>query len=292
MAGASFENTFDAAGSYDYFCMVHPWMVGNVQVNGNSQITSLGTNSIEVIENRLVTLGNGETYDSSTYLWEQIDGEHVTLSSYNVAEPQFVAPEVANGQIKVLTFTYAITNLLGTSNSETVVVVNPVNHNPMVDAGKDQDIFKTVNEITLVSSAWDPDGDSLTYNWTQVSGQSLKLSNTHEQQITILSNKIDYSQNNPLTFKIIVNDGFGGSVSDTVSVHPIPAKSNTHRISSQPPTVLSGTQDQSIFILLGIIVIIIVVIVIIVVVIIMNRRKISRVPGGAQKRMIRKYGSN
>jgi plastocyanin len=33
MAGASFENTFDAAGSYDYFCMVHPWMVGNVQVN-------------------------------------------------------------------------------------------------------------------------------------------------------------------------------------------------------------------------------------------------------------------
>ena len=33
MAGASFENTFDDAGSYDYFCMVHPWMVGNVQVN-------------------------------------------------------------------------------------------------------------------------------------------------------------------------------------------------------------------------------------------------------------------
>ena len=33
MAGVSFENTFDAAGSYDYFCMVHPWMVGNVQVN-------------------------------------------------------------------------------------------------------------------------------------------------------------------------------------------------------------------------------------------------------------------
>jgi plastocyanin len=33
MGGASFEHTFDAAGSYDYFCMVHPWMVGNVKVN-------------------------------------------------------------------------------------------------------------------------------------------------------------------------------------------------------------------------------------------------------------------
>src|SRR3989338_4229613 len=33
MGGASFENKFDEAGSYDYFCMVHPWMVGNIQVN-------------------------------------------------------------------------------------------------------------------------------------------------------------------------------------------------------------------------------------------------------------------
>ena len=33
MGGASFAYTFDEAGSYDYFCMVHPWMVGNVQVN-------------------------------------------------------------------------------------------------------------------------------------------------------------------------------------------------------------------------------------------------------------------
>ncbi len=33
MGGASFENTFDEVGSYDYFCMVHPWMVGNIQVN-------------------------------------------------------------------------------------------------------------------------------------------------------------------------------------------------------------------------------------------------------------------
>ena len=33
IAGATFEVTFDDSGSYDYFCMVHPWMQGNVQVN-------------------------------------------------------------------------------------------------------------------------------------------------------------------------------------------------------------------------------------------------------------------
>jgi len=32
MAGATFSHTFDAAGEYPYFCMVHPWMVGKVIV--------------------------------------------------------------------------------------------------------------------------------------------------------------------------------------------------------------------------------------------------------------------
>jgi len=33
MGGASFEVTFDDAGSIDYFCMVHPWMTGTVNVS-------------------------------------------------------------------------------------------------------------------------------------------------------------------------------------------------------------------------------------------------------------------
>ena len=33
MGGATFDVTFDESGSYDYFCMVHPWMKGTVQVN-------------------------------------------------------------------------------------------------------------------------------------------------------------------------------------------------------------------------------------------------------------------
>jgi len=33
MAGGSFSHTFDAAGSFDYFCMVHPWMEGTIVVN-------------------------------------------------------------------------------------------------------------------------------------------------------------------------------------------------------------------------------------------------------------------
>ncbi len=33
MADATFSVTFDEAGEYPYFCMVHPWMTGTVSVN-------------------------------------------------------------------------------------------------------------------------------------------------------------------------------------------------------------------------------------------------------------------
>lgn len=32
MSGGTFEFTFEEAGTYDYFCMVHPWMTGIVHV--------------------------------------------------------------------------------------------------------------------------------------------------------------------------------------------------------------------------------------------------------------------
>jgi len=32
MAGTTFENKFDTTGSFEYFCMVHPWMTGSITV--------------------------------------------------------------------------------------------------------------------------------------------------------------------------------------------------------------------------------------------------------------------
>ncbi|MCH7941203.1 MAG: hypothetical protein IH842_04500 [Thaumarchaeota archaeon] len=33
MAGTTFSHTFEEAGTYEYFCMVHPWMRGIIQVS-------------------------------------------------------------------------------------------------------------------------------------------------------------------------------------------------------------------------------------------------------------------
>ena len=38
MAGSSFSHVFAEAGSYDYFCMVHPWMQGMVMVSAEEMV--------------------------------------------------------------------------------------------------------------------------------------------------------------------------------------------------------------------------------------------------------------
>ena len=45
MAGTSFSHTFDTLGEYNYFCVVHPWMVGQVfvTVGGDDVTADLGT---------------------------------------------------------------------------------------------------------------------------------------------------------------------------------------------------------------------------------------------------------
>jgi len=47
MAGNTFANTFDEAGTYPYFCMVHPWMTGEIVVK---EINDMIVNPIAVGE--------------------------------------------------------------------------------------------------------------------------------------------------------------------------------------------------------------------------------------------------
>ena len=41
-SGKTFQFTFATAGTYDYFCTVHPWMVGQVVVGGAASTTPAG----------------------------------------------------------------------------------------------------------------------------------------------------------------------------------------------------------------------------------------------------------
>ncbi len=81
MAGTTFEVTFDEAGTFDYFCLVHPWMVGQVIVGGQGMMEGGLMVSIET------TPGSaGETMDVTVTI--TMDGNSVEHVNYNVMATQ------------------------------------------------------------------------------------------------------------------------------------------------------------------------------------------------------------
>jgi len=80
MAGTTFEVTFDTAGTYPYFCQVHPWMAGMVIVEAAAAEGIMV--SIET------TPGNvGETMDVTVTI-TNMDGSSVEHVNYNVMASQ------------------------------------------------------------------------------------------------------------------------------------------------------------------------------------------------------------
>jgi predicted secreted protein with PEFG-CTERM motif len=66
MAGNTFQYTFDTLGNYPYFCMVHPWMVGNVlnTVGGGIEIP-MGTITVGGDDMPKETVVTGMSSDGS-----------------------------------------------------------------------------------------------------------------------------------------------------------------------------------------------------------------------------------
>ncbi|MEK6808945.1 MAG: PKD domain-containing protein, partial [Nanoarchaeota archaeon] len=87
------------------------------------------------------------------------------------------------------------------------------NSQPIANAGQDQSI-NVNNLVTLDGSASiDPDNDALRFNWTQISGNNVTLSNFSAQRPTFTPSKVGV-----YTFRLIVNDDTLDSLPDDVTI--------------------------------------------------------------------------
>jgi hypothetical protein len=176
--------------------------------------------------------------DSLTIFWRQIGGETVNLlPSANVAEPTFQAPDVENGKVKILTFELTVQDPYGGVDTDIIkITVMPRNQPPTADAGADQTVQKG-DEVTLSGDGTDPDGDPLTFHWSQIDGPVVDLDDPDSQSPTIDTSQMSRSSGT-LRYQLTVTDGFGGLARDTVVI----------KVTAASPTLISASagNDQTV----------------------------------------------
>ncbi|HOW72085.1 MAG TPA: PKD domain-containing protein [Phycisphaerae bacterium] len=90
----------------------------------------------------------------------------------------------------------------------------PTNNSPTANAGPDQNVLPSAAVTLTGAASADPDGDALTYAWTQVLGTIVTLTGATTASPTFTAP----ASNATLVFQLVVNDGQGGTSTDLVTV--------------------------------------------------------------------------
>jgi PKD repeat protein/type 1 glutamine amidotransferase len=202
------ECTFPVAGTYGFFCSIHPFMVGSVVVAAASNtpptVTAGRTPTGDVPRNTSVAFtatGTDADGDPLTYSWDFADGQTSTQQNPNHI---FDAPG-----------TYAVTVTVndgkgGTGSATLSVTVTQPNRAPTVTASRTPTgNVPTGTAVAFTATGTDADGDTLTYSWDF--GDSTPVSTEQNPSHT-------YSTAGAFTAKVTVSDGKGGTGDATVAV--------------------------------------------------------------------------
>ena len=120
MAGTTFSHTFEEAGTFPYFCMVHPWMEGIVNV-GTAEVTTTSTPQPEVISEKPT-----EESQVSVTLDHEISGGQVTSMTADGNQKSVIieVDSADDGQITITLPRDVVDATVGDEDDEFFVLVD------------------------------------------------------------------------------------------------------------------------------------------------------------------------
>jgi len=192
--------------------------------------------------------GLGSTGLSLTYIWTQVAGPSVALNNATSATPYFIAPQVSLGGATV---TFELVVCEGTSSncgdpSIVNVRINNVNQPPVADAGAGQTVQEGSPVILNGTASYDPDAQTLTYQWTQLSGPAVTLVGANTSIATFTAPSVG-AAGATITFDLTVTDGsLTGSVPVSVVVTnvnqvPVANAGPSQTVNELAPVTLNGS---------------------------------------------------
>jgi hypothetical protein len=176
-----------------------------------------------VSEGTEVTLyGSGSDPEGQAldFHWTQTAGPSVLLSDAASATPRFTAPEV--NATTTLGFQLVVIDAEGlpSNAANTQVTVRDLDSQPpgtpFAEAGTDQSIRAGAEAVLDGSASSDPEGQALSYQWTQLAGPTVTLDDAKAIKPRFKAPRL--GNNTVLTFQLVVTDS-DGNVSDAATVN-------------------------------------------------------------------------
>ena len=191
---------------------------------------------VTVNERTTGTLSGSFTQTAGTtppsLLWTQTSGPAIALNDPTAAQPTFVAPDVAADT--TAGFTLTATGIQGTSTSNTTVTIKDVNRPPIAHITGPTTVAAKGSITLSGSTSTDPDGDTLTYAWTQTSGPHVTLTGANTASVSFTAP--DNSGN--IGIQLTVTDSKGASSSATTKID-IDKKSGCSTSGGSPAPLLA-----------------------------------------------------